>query len=66
MSPRCSRAACRADATHRIEWRNPRIHTPDRRKIWAACDEHVAFLRDYLATREFPVQVLRFDEAATS
>ncbi|WP_404447206.1 hypothetical protein LG315_04760 [Microbacterium marinum] len=62
----CSRAGCRADAEWQVVWRNPRIHTPDRRKIWAACDAHVAFLRDYLASREFPVQVLRFDEAATS
>ena len=29
----------------RIEWRNPRIHSADRRKIWVACDEH----RDYPA-----------------
>ncbi|WP_067200011.1 hypothetical protein [Microbacterium sp. XT11] len=53
----CSRAGCRNDATHHVVWRNPRIHSADREKIWLACDEHVAFLRDYLAARDFPVTV---------
>ncbi|MFC7789628.1 hypothetical protein ACU045_11675 [Microbacterium sp. MAHUQ-60] len=38
-------------------WRNPRIHSEDRRKIWLACDEHIGFLSDYLRTRDFPVEV---------
>jgi len=54
---KCSRAGCRAEAHWRIEWRNPRIHAEDRRKVWVACDEHRGFLRDYLAAREFPVSV---------
>lgn len=54
----CARAHCRAAATHHIVWRNPRIHSEDRRKIWLACDEHVGFLSDYLRTRDFPVEVL--------
>jgi len=53
----CARADCRAAATHHIVWRNPRIHSEDRRKIWLACDEHVGFLSDYLRTRDFPVEV---------
>jgi len=53
----CSRAGCRARATWRIEWRNPRIHSADRRKTWVACDEHRDFLRDFLVTRDFPVEV---------
>jgi hypothetical protein len=53
----CSRAGCRSAATHQVVWRNPRIHTPDREKIWLACDDHVDFLRDYLAARDFPVVV---------
>ena len=56
-SPDCSRAGCRAPALWRIEWRNPRIHSPDRRKVWVACDEHRDYLRDYLAARDFPVTV---------
>jgi hypothetical protein len=53
----CSRAGCRDDATWRIEWRNPRIHAADRRKIWTACDAHVEYLRGFLASRAFPVEV---------
>jgi hypothetical protein len=54
---RCSRAGCRSNATCNVNWRNPRIHTPDRVKVWLACDEHAGFLRDYLDTRGFPVQL---------
>jgi hypothetical protein len=54
----CSRAGCRSSALWRVEWRNPKIHSPDRVKVWVACDEHRDFLRDYLAAREFPVAVL--------
>lgn len=53
----CARAGCRARATSAVVWRNPRIHTADRRKIWLACDEHVEYLRDFLAARDFPVTV---------
>jgi len=56
----CSRAGCHAPATMQVVWRNPRIHTPERRKIWLACDEHVDYLRDYLAARAFPVAVEPF------
>jgi hypothetical protein len=56
-APRCSRAGCRAPATARILWRNPALHTPDRRKTWLACDEHVGFLTDFLAARSFPLEV---------
>jgi hypothetical protein len=59
-APTCSRAGCRADAAWQVIWRNPRIHGPERRKIWAACDEHVDYLRDYLAARDFPVRVAAF------
>ena len=56
-SPRCSRAGCGEPATASINWRNPKIHTPERVKVWLACAEHADFLRDYLATRGFPVSV---------
>lgn len=55
---RCSRAGCRLDAEWTIAWRNPRIHTPDRVKIWLACTDHREFLSDYLASRGFPVVVV--------
>ncbi len=53
----CSRAGCRSTAAWRIDWRNPRIHAEDRRKTWVACDEHVGYLRDFLAARDFPISV---------
>ena len=54
---RCSRAGCREDAAFNVNWRNPRIHSIDRVKVWLACDEHSEYLRDYLDTRGFPVVV---------
>ncbi|AYF99600.1 hypothetical protein D7I47_12785 [Protaetiibacter intestinalis] len=59
---RCSAAGCTADATTRVNWRNPRIHGPERVKVWLACDAHRARLADYLATRGFPVQTTALDE----
>lgn len=56
----CSRAGCRTEASWQVIWRNPRIHTVDRRKVWLACDEHREYLRDYLAARDFPVELAVF------
>ncbi|MCR2785789.1 MULTISPECIES: hypothetical protein [unclassified Microbacterium] len=61
----CSRAGCQAAARWLVVWRNPRIHPADRRKLWSACDEHVDYLRDYLAARDFPVAVEPLVEAGT-
>lgn len=47
----CSRKACRTDASWQLLWNNPKIHTPERRKIWLACDDHREWLEDYLQTR---------------
>lgn len=55
-TPICSRAGCGEAATWDVIWRNPRIHDESRQKIWLACPEHVVFLRDYLAARDFPVR----------
>jgi hypothetical protein len=64
-SPTCSRAGCRDDAIWRLDWRNPRIHSADRTKTWLACAEHVDYLRDFLATRDFPLSVsLLVDDAS--
>jgi len=40
-----------------VVWRNPKIHTDGRTKTWLACAEHVDFLRDYLAARDFFLEV---------
>jgi hypothetical protein len=47
-----------------LEWRNPRIHSEDRRKVWLACGEHREYLHDYLAAREFPVRMVEDPTAA--
>ncbi|MEI5582323.1 hypothetical protein WBQ80_01460 [Agromyces sp. CCNWLW213] len=59
----CSRAGCHQPATRRIDWRNPRIHMGERFKTWLACDEHVDYLREFLAARSFPLAVSPFDPA---
>lgn len=58
----CSRANCKAGAEWAVHWRNPRIHPDDRVKIWLACSEHKDYLRDYLASRSFPVSVTPVNE----
>jgi hypothetical protein len=55
--PRCSRAGCGELATFSINWRNPKIHSADRVKVWLACDDHRDYLREFLLARNFPVLV---------
>lgn len=55
--PTCSRAGCSQPAAWNVNWRNPRIHTLERVKIWLACDAHRDYLHDYLEARDFPVVV---------
>ncbi|RCV58812.1 hypothetical protein, partial [Marinitenerispora sediminis] len=51
--PLCSRKGCRQPARWVLVWNNPKVHTPDRRKTWLACDEHRAYLADFLTLRGF-------------
>lgn len=64
--PTCSRAGCGAPATTTVNWRNPRIHSFDRVKVWLACDEHAEYLHDYLVARDFPVVLAAFGATVTS
>jgi hypothetical protein len=57
-SVKCSRAGCHELATFQVVWRNPKIHTEERRKIWLACSEHRDFLVDYLSVRSFFIETL--------
>ncbi|MDP4755927.1 MAG: acetone carboxylase [Aquiluna sp.] len=50
---KCSRAGCQNQADFLIFWRNPKVHSPERRKTWGACHEHREFLVDYLGARNF-------------
>ena len=54
----CSAKGCTAEATHQLLWNNPKIHTPDRRKTWLACDEHKSSLSEFLAARSFLREVV--------
>lgn len=49
----CSAKGCRLTAEHAVRWNNPKLHTPERRKVWLACDEHRVTLSDYLSVRGF-------------
>ncbi|MGO2038081.1 MAG: hypothetical protein ACTH2U_16520 [Brevibacterium sp.] len=49
----CSAKACRTDATRAVLWNNPGLHTPERRKVWLACEEHLEYLRHFLDLRGF-------------
>ncbi|MGN6781361.1 MAG: acetone carboxylase [Marmoricola sp.] len=49
----CSAKGCTAAAVHELRWNNPRIHTPDRRKVWLACEEHKDPLAAFLGARDF-------------
>ena len=49
----CSAKGCRAAARWALAWNNPRLHTPDRRKVWLACDTHRTTLADFLTARGF-------------
>jgi hypothetical protein len=53
----CSRAACTNEASWALLWRNPKIHHAERVKTWLACPDHVDFLREFLAARDFPLEV---------
>lgn len=60
--PRCSAKGCGAPAVWAVRWRNPKIHGPERRKIWLACDAHRDYLADFLGRRDFPRDVVPLDE----
>lgn len=49
----CSARGCRAAAVWALRWNNPKLHTPDRRKTWLACDTHRQHLADHLTVRGF-------------
>jgi hypothetical protein len=49
----CSAKGCRRPAGWAHLWNNPKLHTPERRKVWLACDEHRASLGEFLSLRGF-------------
>ena len=49
----CSAKGCREEARWALLWNNPKLHTPERRKTWTACEEHRESLSDFLSARGF-------------
>lgn len=47
----CSAKGCREQAAWELRWNNPRIHEPDRRKTWLACEAHREHLSTFLGRR---------------
>lgn len=53
QQPICSARGCSNPATMALRWNNPKIHAPERRKTWLACDEHQQSLTSFLSMRGF-------------
>ena len=49
----CSAKGCSTPAEFELRWNNPKLHTPERRKVWLACAEHRTTLGEFLAARGF-------------
>ncbi|GAA4067827.1 hypothetical protein [Actinomadura miaoliensis] len=58
----CSAKGCRDAAVWALRWNNPKIHTPERRKIWLACDAHREHLSTFLDRRGFLRDVVPLSE----
>lgn len=58
----CSAKGCSAAATWELRWNNPKLHTPDRRKVWLACDAHRSTLGDFLGARGFLREVVPHED----
>lgn len=59
----CSAKGCTAPAVHALQWNNPKLHTPERRKVWLACEEHRHSLGDFLGARGFLREVVPAEDA---
>jgi hypothetical protein len=49
----CAARGCQAMALYAVVWNNPKIHPPEREKVWLACGAHRRWLADYLDVRGF-------------
>jgi len=58
----CSAKGCRDEATYGLLWNNPKLHAPERRKTWLACDEHLQWLTHFLSMRGFLKDTLPVSE----
>jgi hypothetical protein len=60
--PICSAKGCRAPAVWVLAWNNPKLHTPERRKTWLACEEHREHRSQFRGVRGILKDVVRFEE----
>jgi hypothetical protein len=60
--PICSAKDCRTPAVWVLAWNNPKLHTPERRKTWLACNEHREHLSQFLDMRGFLKDVVTLEE----
>lgn len=58
----CSAKGCRAVPSHGVIWRNPKLHTPERRKVWLACEDHREHLSNFVQLRGFLIEVIPVSE----
>lgn len=49
----CSSRGCAEAAAFEVRWNNPKLHPPERRKVWLACTSHEPTLREFLDRRGF-------------
>jgi hypothetical protein len=61
----CSAKGCSLPARHQLIWNNRRLHTPDREKVWLACDDHLGSLSQHLDVRGFLRRVDPFPGAGS-
>jgi hypothetical protein len=54
----CSAKGCQEPALWALLWNNPKLHTPERRKVWLACEEHRGSLSEFLGARGFLIEVV--------
>ena len=58
----CSAKGCREAAVWVLAWNNPKLHQPERRKTWVACDGHREHLSTFLSVRGFLKDVVELTE----
>lgn len=62
--PICSRKGCDAEPQWCLVWNNPKIHAPERKKIWLSCENHRQWLENFLKQRQFWKETVLFEGKA--
>ncbi len=62
----CSSKGCTVPAEYQLLWNNPKLHTPDRRKVWLACPAHTETLGDFLRARNFLKDVVEHSPSSAA